>query len=271
MLQINVEDMIIRPSSLDTFANCSYQWAKVFLEGIPSIPGNRAAIGTGIHRGAEVLWSDAIHTGKKDLNLSMVADAAVEAYEEEFKKGVQLDEGETKSGAIDEVVAGSRAFIDDIAVYTQIPVAVEQRFTIDITGHALVKAVSGTVDYLGKDNISDLKTGKRKATPANYVTQQSIYKLLATENGHDVKYNTIQNVVLKKVPEGQVLPMQTNVDQAKFLVNNLLDTLTLAASDTVPLELLFRGNPKYYLCSNKYCNQYSTCPYVKGEITHEAL
>ena len=271
MIQINITDLIIRPSSIDTFFQCSYQWAKVFLEGINTIPGNRAAIGTGIHRGAEVMWTDAIKTGKKDLNMSMMTDAAVEAYEEEFKKGVQLDDGETKSGSVDEVVAGTRAFVDDIAVYTPIPKAVETRVTIDITHHELVKAVSGTIDYLGHDNISDIKTGKRKATPANYKTQQSVYKLLALENGHDVKYNTIQNVVLKQKPEGQVMAIDTDIDQAKLLVNTMLDTLTLAASDTVPLEMLFRGNPKYYLCSNKYCSLYNTCPFVKGDLKNEAL
>lgn len=268
---INNTEITIRPSSVDSFLQCPYQWAKTFLEGIPSIPGNRAAIGTGIHRGAEVLWSDAIKTGKKDCNITMITDAAVESYEEEFKKGVQLDDDETMSGSIDEVAAGCRAFVDDIAMYVPIPVAVESRFTIDITNHPLVKAVSGTVDYLGTDNISDLKTSKRKPTPANYTTQQSIYKMLAEANGHDVQYNTIQGIVLKKAPEGLVMPIETDVTQAKALINVMLDTLEVAAQDIVPLEVLFRGNPKYFLCSNKYCSLYSTCPFVKGDLQHAAL
>lgn len=271
LLKINAKDLIIRPSSIDTFYNCSYQWAKTFLEGIPSMPGNRAAIGTGIHRGAETLWTDAIKTGKKDCNITMITDAAVETYEEEFKKGVLLEEGESKNASINEVVAGCRTFVDDIAMYVPIPKAVEHRVTIEITGHALVKAVSGTIDYLGKDNISDLKTSKRKATPSNYTTQQSVYRMLAQENGHRVDYNTIQNVVMKAAPEGQILPIETNIPQAKRLVNSMLDTIAVAVQDVVPLETLFRGNPKYYLCDKKYCNHYSTCPFVKGDIAHAAL
>ncbi len=270
-LIINNTDIVIRPSSIDTFLQCSYQWAKVFLEGVTTIPGNRAAIGTGIHRGAEVMWTDAIKTGSKDTNLTMITDAAVAAYEEEFAKGVQLDDNETKSSSIDEVVAGSRVFVSDIAMYTPIPKAVETRVTIDITGHSLVKAVSGTIDYLGHDNISDLKTSKRKATPSNYVTQQSVYRLLAESEGHHVKYNTIQNVVMKAAPEGQVLPIQTDLVQAKKLVNTILDVLDVATQDTMPLEVLFRGNPKYYLCDKKYCSLYATCPFVKGDIAHAAL
>lgn len=270
-LIINKTDIVLRPSSLDTYLQCSYQWAKVFLEGVNTIPGNRAAIGTGIHRGAEVMWSDAIKTGKKDTNITMITEAAVAAYEEEFAKGVDLDFGESKSGSIDEVVAGSRAFVTDIAMFTPIPKAVEIRATIPIDGHTLVKAVSGTIDYLGHDNISDLKTSKRKATPSNYTTQQSVYRMLAESEGHVVKYNTIQNVVMKASPEGQVLPIETNLVQAKAIVNNLLDVLEIAVKDVVPLEALFRGNPKYYLCSNKYCSLYSTCPFVKGEEPRAAL
>lgn len=269
-LVINNTDIILRPSSIDTFLNCSYQWAKVFLEGVTTIPGNRAAIGTGIHKGAEVLWADAIKTGKKDLNQSAITDAAVEAYSEEVKKGVQYDDNENYNDSVNEVVAGSIAFITDIVPYTKIPKAVEQRVTIPLDTK-LVKGLSGTIDYLGHDHISDLKTSKRKATTSNYTTQQSLYRMLAEHEGHQVKYNTIQNVVMKTVPEGQILPIETNVPQAKAIVNNLLGVLDVAVQDIVPLETLFRGNPKYYLCDKKYCSLYSTCPFVNGEAPNAAL
>ncbi len=264
-IQINVQEIIIRPSSIDTFYNCSYQWAKTFLEGVPSIPGNRAAMGTAIHKAAQVTWESSIKAQKKDLNATQAKDAAVAEYEEELKKGVQFDDGETKDSSIKEILLGTEAYLSDIAVYVPIPVAVEQRFTIDID-HSLVKAISGTVDYITKDTISDIKTGKRKATTSNYTTQQSVYKMLAMANGVDVKHNTIQNVVLKASPEGSVLPMETDVEQGKALVNTLLDTLDVAMQDKIPLEVLFRGNPRYMLCSNKYCNLYSVCPYVNGEL-----
>lgn len=269
-LIINNTDIVLRPSSIDTFLNCSYQWAKVFLEGVTTIPGNRAAIGTGVHRGAEVLWSNAIKTGQRDMNISMLTDAAVESYKEEVAKGVQYDDNESLDSSIAEVRAGVQTFVDDIAQFTPIPVGVEERFTIELN-HPLVKSLSGTLDYRGKNNISDLKTSKRKATTSNYVTQQSIYKMLVEANGHTVDYNTIQNVVFKTVPEGQILPIETNVPQAKQIVNNLLDVLEIAVKDVVPLETLFRGNPKYYLCDKKYCSLYSTCPFVNGEVKHAAL
>lgn len=264
-IQINIsEPIVIRPSSIDTFYNCSYQWAKTFLEGIPSIPGNRAAIGTAIHKAAEVTWTESMKKGSKVLNVTQAHDAAVAEFEELDKQGIQYEEDENKNASIKEVVGGVTAFLDDIAVYTPIPLGVEERFTVDIASHPIVKAISGTVDYRGKDVIADLKTSKRKATTSNYTTQQSVYKLLANENGAGVTHNSIQNVVLKAQPEGQVLPIETNLDQAKQLLNTMLDTLEIAAAGKVALDILFRGNPKYYLCDKKYCAHYNTCPFVKG-------
>jgi hypothetical protein len=264
-IQVNIsEPIVIRPSSVDTFFNCSYQWAKTFLEGIPSIPGNRAAIGTAIHRGAETVWTESIKKGSKVLNLTAATDAAVEEFEKLDKEGVQYDEDESKNTSIKEVVAGTTSFLDDIATYVPVPLGVEERFTVDIANHPIVKAISGTVDYRSVDTIADLKTSKRKATTSNYTTQQSVYRMLANENNAGVKYNNIQNVVLKKEPEGQVLPIEVNVDQAKFMLNSMLDTLEIAHQGRVALEVLFRGNPKYYLCDKKYCAHYNTCPFVKG-------
>ena len=263
MIKINNESITIRPSSVDNFYQCAYQWGKVFLEGATSIPGARAAIGTSIHSAVETMWQDAIDTGSKDPNLSKMTDAAMESWKEEAQKGIRFDDGENDNTAAVEIVRGTQAFIDDIVEFTPIPNAVEQRFSVDIA-HALVSRISGTVDYISNDTIADVKTSKRKPSVANYTTQQSIYKYLAQANGIDVKTNLIQGVVLRKSSaDGLVLTQPTDVPQAKALINNLLDTLDVIVQDVAPIETILRGNPKYYLCQEKYCSLYNDCPFVK--------
>lgn len=265
------EDIRIRPSSIDNFFQCSYQWGKVFLEGVTTIPSARAAIGTSIHKGAEVMWQDAIKSGKKDPNLSMMTDAAIGAWKEEVKNGVHYDDGESDRTAVSEIVMGTRTFAEDIVPFSSIPVAVEQFFKVDIA-HPLVKEVGGTVDYITKTTIADLKTSKRKPSPANYSTQQSIYRYLANANGLGVSTNLIQGIVLKAKPEGTILPMEVNVDQAKQLVNTMLDTLDVVHKDIVPIEAILRPNPKYYLCSPKYCSLYGKgCPATSGTDMPDAV
>lgn len=265
-IEINNTDLVIRPSSIDSFLGCSYQWARVFLTGETSIPNARAAIGTAIHRGVEVMWRDAMKINNKDImHLSSAQDAAVEEFEKETSNGVSYDEDENFNTATKEVVAGVSAFLEDIVPFAEIPDEVEVRYTIPIEDHVLVKALSGTLDYRVTDTIADVKTSKRKATPSSYEIQQSLYRTLVKANGIAVNHNLIQNVVLTKVPNGQILDMPTNEDKAKTIVNNLLDTLTVLASDLIKPELLFRGNPKYYLCSEKYCAFYNDCMFTKGE------
>lgn len=259
-IQINNTDIVIRPSSVDNSIQCGYQWAKVFLEGIVTIPNSRAAIGTGIHAGAEVFWNEAIQTSVKDPNLDMMTDAAIEAFQEEAKKGMRYDDGEDANTCEKEIVSGTQAYIDDLVPFLDIPTAVEKRYTVRIFEHPLVKAISGTVDYIAPGRIDDIKTSKRKPTTANYVTQQSIYKYLAEENGHPVHHQMIQGVVLKKQPDCHILEVTPNVDQAKYLVNNLLDKIEIAVKDIVPIETIFSCNTKYYLCSPKYCNLHGSCP-----------
>ena len=64
-IKINNTELRIRPSAVDGFFQCSYQWGKTFLEGVNTIPNARAAIGTSIHAGIEQAWNDSIKAGAK--------------------------------------------------------------------------------------------------------------------------------------------------------------------------------------------------------------
>lgn len=257
----------IRPSSVDTFLNCPQQWYRVFLLGQTSIPNARAAIGTGIHKGVEVMWQESMKANKKDINIGMMADAAVQAFDEEGQKDLQYDDGEDANTARRTIVQGVEAYADDIAPYAPIPNAVEKRFTIHISNHPIISAVSGTVDYIDDDTIADVKTSKRKPTTSNYKVQQSIYKILARANGVNVQHSLIHGVVLKKEPEGLIKSMNQDIDEAmaKYAVNSVIDTTAVLAKDIVDPDILFRGNPKYYLCSPKYCAFYNSCKFVQGD------
>ena len=258
-IKINNTDIRIRPSAVDGFFTCSYQWGKVFLEGVSSIPNSRAAIGTSIHAAAEAMWTEAISSGKKDPNIGMLTDAAMGAWKEQASQGMSFSKDENEGTAAVEIIKGTEAFIEDIVPFSAIPKAVEEFYKIDLD-HCMVSEVGGTVDYITETTIADLKTSKRKPIPASYATQQSIYKMLAQANGVDVQHNLIQGVVLKKVPEGMILPMEANVPQAKSLINIMLDTLDLVAKDVAPIETILRPNSKHFLCSERFCALYGSCP-----------
>ncbi len=269
-IKINNEALRIRPSAVESFYGCAYQWGKNFLEGISSIPNSRAAIGTAIHAGAEVMWNEAIAKGEKDPNLSMMTDAAMEAWKEEKEKGMQYGDNEDEGSCAVEIIKGTEAFIEDIVPFTAIPKAVETFYKVDID-NPLVAELGGTIDYLGKSTIADIKTSKRKSGPEGHTVQQSIYTYLANANGEDIKSNLIQQVVLKKQPEGNILTLDPDIDQAKYLVNGILDTMELIHKDVAPIETILRPNPKYMFCSPKFCAHYNTCPAIKGNLSPDKV
>jgi hypothetical protein len=264
-IKINNEDIRLRPSAVESFYGCAYQWGKAFLEGSTSIPNSRAAIGTAIHAGVEAMWTDAITSGKKDPNLSMMTDAAMEAWKEEAQKGMQFGDGENDGSCHVEIIKGTQAFVEDIVPFTAIPDAVETFFSIPIH-NPIVAELGGTLDYLSKHTIADVKTSKRKSGPEGHTVQQSIYKYLAEANGHKINTNLIQQVVLKKQPEGAILKLEADIDLAKYLVNGILDTMDLIAKDVAPIEVILRPNPKHMFCSEKFCAHYNTCPAIKGNL-----
>jgi len=257
------EKITIRPSAIDSFQNCSRQWAMTFLGGIRSIPGGRAAIGTAVHAAIEQEWKEAILTGKKDFNISAMSDLAAAELAEMDQEGIKYDKDENLNTATSDAVSGVKTFTSDIVPFTEIPEAVEERYTIALD-NPVVENISGTVDYISPTVIADVKTSKRKPVIANYNTQQTIYKLLAEANGRTVEHNLIQGVVLKTRPEGHIMELIPNEAKAKFAVNTILAVLTTFYSQKIAPDMLFRGNTKYYLCDKRYCAMYSTCPYVNG-------
>ena len=264
-IKINNDAIRIRPSAVESFYGCSYQWGKAFLEGITSIPNSRAAIGTAIHAGVEAMWNDAIDNNKKDPNISMMTDAAMTAWKDETHDGIQYGDGENEGSCAVEIIKGTEAFVEDIVPFTAIPNAVETFFKVDID-NPMVSELGGTVDYISDTTIADVKTSKRKSGAEGYTIQQSIYKYLANQNGANIEHNLIQQVVLKKQPEGAIMTLEADIDQAKYLVNGILDTMELVAKDVAPIETILRPNPKHIFCSERFCAHYRTCPAIKGNL-----
>lgn len=273
----------LRPSSIGSFINCQWQWYNVFILGKNTIPGARAHLGTGIHKAAEVLWLDAMEHGKKDLNVSKATDAAFEEYKEICKQ--QPPEfGDDNPSTIEKlVIEGAKSFINDIAPSVEIPEAVEKRYTVEIDNKIFDK-ISGSLDYVGKNSIHDIKTTKKKPVMSNYTFQQGTYALLREANGEQVDEIKIQAVVLKdptKKTEASAhglvmdliedstnpfLSLEPIKNQSRYIINNILAKSNVYAQDIVSPDVIFTGNPKSFLCSNKFCSLYNECPWVNGDI-----
>ena len=117
------------------------------------------------------MWQEAMTHNKKEPNISMMTDAAMESWKEETSDGVSFGDGENDGSCHVEIIKGTQAFVEDIVPFTKIPKAVEEFYKIDIE-HPLVAELGGTVDYISDDSIADVKTSKRKSGAEKYSVQQ---------------------------------------------------------------------------------------------------
>lgn len=252
-----MEKIVIRPSSLATYVNCPYKWYLMVVEKQPVIPKPIMVAGTAVHKGAEVGYREKIDTGKLPP-VSVMKDAAVQEFQEKIKEAAT--EGE-------DINKYEKIVVEDIDLYQPKmekvePKAVEEHFRVEFDSK-YVEALEGTADIILNRGIADIKTTNRKAVPSNYTLQLSAYALLFEKNKNkEITFAEIHNIVNGK--EALILPAPLSKQQVKFIINNLIDTIELMYEKDIKPEILFKGNPKSYLCSELYCDNYKTCPFVRG-------
>lgn len=272
-------ELTLRPSSIGSYISCQWQWYNVHILNRNTIPSARAALGTSIHKVAEVILNEAIETRHKDLNISKANDIAIQEYNELLKKDEPVfEDGDTKESIEKEILNGTKSWLDDIAPIIDIPIAVEKFYEVKTPNNPIFARVAGSIDYVGENTLHDIKSTRRKPTLQNYDLQQGCYALLREKNGENVDSVKIQAVILgKKETKGQILDLiKDSTDpfrelndiknQSRYIINNILEKAKVLNTDTINPEILFTGNPKSMLCSPKYCSLYNECKFVKGVL-----
>ena len=270
MLKVDVEELrdkikndgklILRPSMLQQFLGCPFQWYQAALRENFQRPAAAAVAGTSLHKGAELGYKDKIATGNLPP-LSFLTDVVAEKWKElNEKQDLEYSKGEDYYTYENDLIKGMKDYYEDLMPLTD-PIAVEKRYTIKID-HPVFKAISGTLDIILDRGVVDLKHTKRKTTADRYVLQQSTYTLLRKQNGEVSNYNEIHNVIRGKGVER--LALKAKEEYARSVINTILDVTEKFWETGDPL--LFRGTNKYayYLCSKDWCGYYKQCPYQKG-------
>jgi len=252
------DKLIIRPSSLSTYINCPYKWYLHHIEKIPVIPNPIMVTGTAVHKGAEIGYIEKIQTNKLPP-VDVLTDAAVEEFKEKIKEA--KTDGEDINKYEKAVVTDVKLYHSSVMPQVQ-PVAVEKRFAVKID-NPFIEEVGGTADIVLANGIGDIKLTLRKAVANRYKFQLSVYVILAQQvEGRPFSYAEIHNIVNEK--ETKIIPVPLATEQTRFIVNNLIDSVTAVLSGQVEPEVVFKGNPLSFLCSDKYCDYYNKCPFVKG-------
>lgn len=253
--------LVLRPSGLQQFLGCPFQWYQAQLRQDFQRPAAAATAGTSIHKGIEVGYTDKIKTGGELPPLSMLEDVVVEEWQKlnedndlEYGKGEDYQLYETQ------LLKGMKEYYNELMPVTD-AVAVERRYTVALD-HPVFSAVSGSLDIELDRGVVDAKFTKRKTNANKYVLQQSTYSWLKEANGGVSNFNEIHNIIRGKGVER--LSLAPKKDYARYVINQILDTTEQFLETGEPN--LFRGTNShaYFLCSEQWCGYYSKCPHVQG-------
>ena len=271
---------VIRCSALTGYPDCNRRgaarlfWREIAAMGfrLRTTPrGIGAAIGSAVHRAAEVILREKAESGSLPP-LTVAADCAAETLLESLRQGVAYDQTTANQVAGEvQVVGMARAYHRHIAPAVE-PIIVEERLEAEVLPGVIL---SGQPDVVAREphRVRDLKTSTRSG--GSHAPQIGGYSLLARSNGFDIAeaaVDSIRRVAIGKAqPDPESKPVA--VGQAETAASNILrhiaaDLDTFRNGDAVRRILpgdpwAFQANPQSILCSPKYCSAFGT------EFCHE--
>lgn len=265
--------IIIRPSGIKSFFDCSYRWYRETIKDPQIRVGVAAHLGTGIHKAAETFYSESI----KEKRWAKVKDDFKLAGLDEFRKKMKEEEpSDIKDVKIEEVektlLSCSENYIGraEKLMKGQLPLSVEKTYSV-VVNSPIIKEVRGTLDIVGEGYVGDIKTMNKWKNSKEYVAQQMVYAWLRSKKGENVEDLRIHRVNVKTVGSdvrsiltelnNPFIKMEFLISKAEFLLTSMIR----ACEDFFKTgnENVFRGNPSSLICSPKYCNYWVGCPYRK--------
>jgi hypothetical protein len=258
----------IRASSLAELFDCPARWEAKHIMGMRSPRSAAAQLGTAVHAGTAVFDASRL-PGGSPVSADDAAGALVDAI---HKPEEEVDWDETTPRDAERVaLALHTRYCAEIAphqVYRGVEITCE-RLELPELGIVLTGTTDRVREVGGSLGITDLKTGGRavgtdgRAVTQGHGVQLGVYELLAehamglhiTAPAQIVGMNTGKTAATQRVGTGEVPSARA------ALVGTEEQPGLLQHAARVIQSGAFYGNPKSYLCSQKYCPRHAVCSF----------
>jgi hypothetical protein len=271
---------IIRCSALTAYPDCNRRgaarlfWREISSMGfrLRSTPrGIGAAIGSAVHRAAEVILREKAESGTLPPS-TVAADCAAETLLEGLREGVEFDRVTANQVEGEVTAVGMARAYHRVVAPTVDAVLIEERLEAEVAPGLIL---SGQPDVVAREphRVRDLKTSIRDG--GSHAPQIGAYSLLARSHGLDIAeaaVDSIKRVAIGK-PQPDPVSRPVAVATAESAAANIIkhiegDLRTFRKGDPARRILpgdpwSFQANPNSILCSAKYCPAHGT------EFCHE--
>jgi hypothetical protein len=267
-----VEPTIIRASALSSYPDCNRRGAaRLFRREIEAAGyrlrhtprGIGAAIGTAVHKAAQVLLGEKAASGVLPP-ASVGTDAALDELHAQLGQGEITYDSPTlnRNEATRQTIGMARIYRSAVAPGIQ-PLIIEERLECQVGDDLLL---TGQPDMICREprGIRDLKTSARK-TPGSHAPQLGAYSLIARSHGFDIVEASIDFVQRVRPTRAQPDPISVSVQvalaetAATRILAHIHDDLTTFRHGDQAKNILpgdpwsFTANPSSTLCGEKYC------------------
>lgn len=254
----------VRASSLAELFDCPQRWKAKHIDGKRTKNSGRAALGTGVHAGTAV-FDDARINGS-----GITADEAAGAVVDSIHSPEgDVDWSDISRKDAEKIALGLHAkYCAHIS--PQFQFAAVERENKPLVFDDLGISLTGTTDRLylkdGKKGVADLKTGARavvqgQVSTAQHTAQLGVYTLLS-EFDLCEELEAPPIIIGMKTgskPESQEFNTAPVPNAKSVLIGTDGEPgLLEMASHIIQNEIWF-GNPKSWLCSEKFCPNYKNC------------
>jgi hypothetical protein len=256
----------IHQSTLNTALRCGEQFRRRYVNGEIIPPSIAAGRGRALHKANEINCKQKART-KIDLPADALKDAARDSYVKEFRdNGVFLsrDEQPRKHELLNQ---GLTDCLTMVGLYHRevapeiLPIDTERKFIIDI---GLALPLAGTMDIVQAGRIDDLKGAGKSWSEGQIAKEiQPIFYSMAYEHEFDQRPEFYYHVLvaLKSGPKRQVQRQVASDNQYRALLAKIHLFIHMLNSGVFP-----PADPTAWVCSEKYCGYYTTCPYVGNQL-----
>lgn len=253
-------------SAIDTLSKCGEMFRRRYIEKEIRPPGVSLITGTATHRSVQKNLTAKLETGVM-LPEEAVCEIARDALNEEWDKGVFLDDEEKSTGenaargdAVDKAVRLSRLHRSSKAP-SLTPTHVERQFVIELAGYPT--DLAGCIDVQeGTACIRDTKTSKKSpsADTAEESDQLSMYAMAvrALDGRFPDRVALDYLVDLKREQKVVTLESTRTADDCAPLLRRVE-----IAVEAIEKGVFVPARQSDWWCNKRYCGYHDSCRYVR--------
>jgi len=241
--------MKVSASKINMYLRCGLQYYFRYEQGIKIPPPGIVITGSSAHKALEFNFTQKIES-RIDKKVDEVLDCFSDTFELK-RNEAEFKDDEKPAELKDKGISVLRKFQTENSPLIQ-PVKCENKSMIIFENDHELEMYIDMID--DKDNIWDHKLSSRKKTGNEDLLQLSLYSYAIKKSNQHIVKCCINNLVITKEPQVNILPVIINDDQRERSLMYVSSVI-----NAIQKQVFLPAPPNSWICSEKWCGYWNLC------------